>query len=179
MRKALILGVTSLLVLTACSNKDPGNAKPANTPPATVAAKSPLTLGPDDHAVALGATESEVKAAGWTVTDNTSSGDTEKCPKVATLDMPDGIGALRISTKKGVSYIDGLGDMHTPEGIKSLSPAADFMKAYPDAKPDDDSGTAGTFKVPVPGHPDASYHFEISHDQVVFFHLQFNDNECQ
>ena len=177
MRKALVLGVTGLLVLTACSTKDPGSAKPADNPPATVAAKSPLTLGPDGHAVALGATESEVKAAGWTVTDNTSTG-AEKCPKMATLDMPDGIGDLLISTKEGVSYINAHGDMHTPEGIKSLSPAADFMKAYPDAKPDDDSGTAGTFKVPVPGHTDASYHFEISHDQVVFFHLQFNDNEC-
>ncbi len=181
MRKALALaGLTGLLVVTACGTNDGDGVKPAGDPPTTVAASDTLTLGPDGHAVELGASEAEVKAAGWTVGDQPIPGREQACPKVASIKLPSGEeGDLSISAKDGVSYITGGGDMHTPEGIKIHSLPADVMKAYPQVKVSPEEAKSGAdLTVPVPGNPQASYVIKIQYDQVMFLDLKLNDNEC-
>ncbi len=180
MRKALVLAC--LLALTACGGKDTGSPQSTGGSPATAATKpatgGPLTLGPEGHAVSLGATEDQVTAAGWTIDTNKQSESAAKCPKTATIDMDGAQGDLIISPKNGVSVINGLGVMRTPEGIGIDSPLADVTKAYPEAKAPADTGVYTSLAVPVPGNAKATYEFDFKNKKVFLFHLKLNSNEC-
>ncbi|MEV4315029.1 hypothetical protein [Actinocrispum sp. NPDC049592] len=174
MRKALALA--GLLVLTACGTQGGGIEPPGNIAVTDVLTRDALTLGPDGHAVELGASEAEVTAAGWTVRDQPAPGRAQDCPEIATIQLPNGEdGTLTISAKAGVSHISAGGDMHTPEGVRIHSLAADVTKAYPEVK---DAGSGADLTVPVPGNPQASYVIKFQSGQVLFLDLKLNDTDC-
>lgn len=185
MHRALALaGLLGLLALAGCGKQDAGSASPAADSSATAGATTPATadaatIGPDGFGkVKLGASATEVAAAGLKVEDATS-GD-KACPKVANIKQPDGWTTdVVISTKDGVSAIGAAGEMHTPEGIKVGSPLADVKKAYPQLKnpggfPDYD----GVNLAAVTGNSKATYRISINNGKVFTLNLVLIDTDC-
>lgn len=181
MRTALaVAGLAGLFMLTACGKEDAGSSAPAtDSPTTTAAAADPSTLGPQGFgAVKLGASAADLTGAGLKVEDS-AQGD-KACPKVASIELPDGNFAnVVISTKNGVSVIEATGPMHTPEGVKIGSTLDEVKKAYPQLKNllgNENNGGANA--AAVPGNPEASYQMFITNAKVTSLRLMLTNLDC-
>jgi hypothetical protein len=177
-RKALVIGgMAGLLVLTACGGKDDSSSGPAASKTTAAAASDPLTLGPDGfRKLKLGATEADVKAAGWKIVGDLPG--TPACPKTGELVLPNMTVTVSISTKYGAAAITALADMHTPEGIKEGSSLADTKKAYPQLTNPTGLPDSGRFETAVPGNANAKYRITVSQAKVVGVELIIGSNDC-
>jgi hypothetical protein len=124
----------------------------------------PLVLGPTGIGkLRLGMSERQAAATGEaTLSDDQNSRDRAKC----SLQEVNGV-TIHFARDRGIVGLAGPPERtRTPEGIGAGSSVADITAAYPAApalpelgSPQEQVNLLGGFSAPVPGNPNALYHF--------------------